>query len=388
MEDFIQYIMPWLINILRYFIIAGIPFLVFYICFPKVFSKNRIQKRLAKKKDFLREIGHSIQTTIVLAVVFILFIYSPLRAYTQIYDGLTSYSIWWFLLSILLALVVHDSYFYWMHKTIHHPKIYKKVHLIHHKSINPSPWASYSFHFYEAILEALVAPFIVFLIPMHPFALFIFAFIAFGINVYGHLGYEIAPKWLRNSILFEWVTTSVYHNLHHSKFDGNYGLYFRFWDRSMGTENPDYVREYDKIQVKRFGSDKKRSHLKNSVATGLFFLLLGMGKTTAQDSILGIWKDDTKGVTMELFEENGKIYGNLIAADSKKINEQIKEAKNTTLLKNFQKKDTGSYCCGTIYQPQIKKEVSATLTLHGTDSLKINATYMGIKRTRFWKRLY
>ena len=72
------------------------------------------------------------------------------------------------------------------------------------------------------------------------------------VNVYGHLGYEIAPKWFRNSFLFEIINTSTHHNLHHHKFKGNYGLYFRIWDRIMKTEHPDYVKEYDKIQQRRF----------------------------------------------------------------------------------------------------------------------------------------
>jgi sterol desaturase/sphingolipid hydroxylase (fatty acid hydroxylase superfamily) len=31
----------------------------------------------------------------------------------------------------------------------------------------------------------------------------------------------------------------VYHNLHHERFNGNYGLYFTFWDRLMGTLRKD-----------------------------------------------------------------------------------------------------------------------------------------------------
>jgi len=47
--------------------------------------------------------------------------------------------------------------------------------------------------------------------------------------------------------------------MHHSKFKGNYGLYFRIWDRLMKTEHPDYVKDYDRIQERRFGT-------KNAVA--------------------------------------------------------------------------------------------------------------------------
>nr|MBX2843685.1 sterol desaturase family protein [Flammeovirgaceae bacterium] len=141
--------------------------------------------------------------------------------------------------------------------------LFRRVHLVHHKSINPSPWASFSFHFYESIFEAMVAPIILLLIPMNITALIIFGFVSFIFNVYGHLGYEIAPNWFRHSFLFQLMVTSTHHNIHHSKFKGNYGLYFRVWDRIMGTEHPDYVKEYDIIQERRFGSSiPSRKHKK------------------------------------------------------------------------------------------------------------------------------
>ncbi len=94
---------------------------------------------------------------------------------------------------------------------------------------------------------------LVFLLPLHVITLMRFCSHFLVINVYGHLGYEILPEWFRRTVLFEILATSTYHNLHHSKFKGNYGLYFRIWDRCMGTEHPEYVKEYDKIQQRRFG---------------------------------------------------------------------------------------------------------------------------------------
>ncbi len=241
------------VNILRYFILAGVPFLIFYMLFPKSFTRNKIQAKLARQKDFIREIFHSMQTTLVLACVALIILHTPINAYTQVYTDLSTYPLWWIPVSLFLTIVLHDTYFYWMHRAVHHPKIYKRVHLVHHKSINPSPWTSYSFHFYESILEAMVAPIVLLLIPMHPLSLILYATLSFMYNVYGHLGYEIAPRWFRYSFLFEIMNTSTHHNIHHAKFHGNYGLYFRIWDRLMGTEHPDYVKEYDKIQKRRFG---------------------------------------------------------------------------------------------------------------------------------------
>lgn len=243
---------PFLINLLRYLLIAGITFFVFYKWFPAYFLKNKIQSKIAVTKDFIREIKHSAQTTVVIAVVSFLIFSTPLAKYTQVYFNFNEKPLWWIPVSILLMLAIHDTYFYWMHRAIHHPKLFKYIHLVHHKSNNPTPLASYSFHVSESILEGLIAPILLLALPLHPLSLLIFSSVAFLFNVYGHLGYEIMPRWFRKSFLFEIFNTSTHHNLHHSKFKGNYGLYFRFWDRIMKTEHPDYVIEYDKLQRRRF----------------------------------------------------------------------------------------------------------------------------------------
>lgn len=242
------------ISAVRYFVIAGLPFLLFYKVFSGRFGTSKIQDRQADRKDFFREILHSMQTTMVFTVIAMLVLFTPLKHHTLIYDKLSDYTVWWVPLSLILSLIIHDTYFYWMHRLLHHKKLFRLTHLVHHKSVNPSPWASYSFHFFEAWTEGGVLILLAFVLPMHQLTIILFTISGFIINVYGHLGYEIAPRRLRNSIWFEIFNTSTYHNMHHSKFKGNYGLYFRVWDRLMKTENPDYVKEYDAIQQKRFGA--------------------------------------------------------------------------------------------------------------------------------------
>jgi len=241
------------VSSLRYFIIAGIPFFIFYKILKNKVGKSKIQRKEAPGKDFTRDIIHSMQTTAVLTVIAYLVIYTPISRYTHIYTSIHDYPTWWFWVSVVVCLIIHDTYFYWMHRLLHHKALFKYTHLLHHKSANPSPWTSYSFHFFEAWTEGLVLVVIVSVIPVHPMAIVWFTISAFVINVYGHLGYEIVPKRFRGTIWFQLFNTSVYHNLHHSKFVGNYGLYFRFWDRLMGTENPDYVKEFDRLQERRFG---------------------------------------------------------------------------------------------------------------------------------------
>ena len=68
------------------------------------------------------------------------------------------------------------------------------------------------------------------------------------LNVIGHLGYEIYPKGFNTHWLFKFKTPSTHHNLHHSKFNGNFSLYFTWWDKWCKTEFKDYHTVYEKVQ--------------------------------------------------------------------------------------------------------------------------------------------
>lgn len=243
----------FLLAVCRYFVIAGAAFLIVYKWLSARMTSSRIQARAVAAAGIWQEIRHSLMSTLMLAVTAYVVISGPLRSYTLIYDDVRAYPLWWIPVSLVLSLVIHDTYFYWMHRLIHHERIFRYVHLVHHRSVNPSPWASYSFHAVEALLEGAVIIVLALVLPLHPGTILAFTLVSFLINVYGHLGYEIMPRWFRHSVWFGIINTSCHHNLHHRRFKGNYGLYFRWWDRLMKTEHPDYVKEYDRVQERRFG---------------------------------------------------------------------------------------------------------------------------------------
>lgn len=243
------------LTLVRYFAIAGTAFVFTYYFLSKALVNSKIQSRMLKKKAIIREILHSSQSALIFSIITILILYTPLQQYTLVYHDIDDYPLWWIIISVALSLVIHDTYFYWMHRLLHHKKIYRHTHVIHHKSTNPSPWSSYSFHVLEAIPEGLILLVLVFILPLHIISISLFTVVGLMINVYGHLGYEIAPKSFRKTKLFNILNTSVHHNMHHSRFIGNYGLYFRFWDKMMKTEIPDYENQYDLIQSKRFSKE-------------------------------------------------------------------------------------------------------------------------------------
>jgi lathosterol oxidase len=235
----------------RYFLAAGIAFLMGYVILRNKVKAKKIQSRFPENKDYFREIGYSISTILIFALVPLLILKNDaIRPYTQFYTDIRQHGTFYFIAAFPIMLILHDSYFYWTHRLMHHPAIFRYFHLVHHKSTNPSPWAAYSFHPLEAIVEAGIFPLLLFVVPIHTLHLFIFFIFMILYNVYGHLGYELYPKNFSRHPIGKWINTSVNHNQHHQYFKGNYGLYFLFWDRIMGTIRKDYEDRFEEVKSK------------------------------------------------------------------------------------------------------------------------------------------
>jgi Delta7-sterol 5-desaturase len=233
----------------RYLLLASLAFLIFYVLLKKKIAGKKIQQKFPRLLDYTREIGFSILTIFIMAFIPAIVIGSPsLSKYTRFYTDIQQHSMIWFVLAFPVMAIIHDTYFYWMHRAIHHPRVFKLIHLVHHQSTNPSPFAAYAFHPLEAILEAGIFLVFVFTIPVHFYHLIFFFLFMIIYNVYGHLGWELYPKGFSKHWLGKWINTSVNHNLHHQYFKGNYGLYFLFWDRLMGTIRPDYDERFEAVK--------------------------------------------------------------------------------------------------------------------------------------------
>ena len=249
-----------ILNFTRYLLAAAPAFLIFYVWKKKAWGFKKIQSPFTKNQDYYREIGYSVFTMLIFSMVGFFVVSGYVKPYTRAYLEVSQYG-WAYLgLSIVLMIFLHDTYFYWTHRLMHHPKLFKYFHLVHHKSTNPSPWAAYAFHPLEAIVEASIIFLIVFLIPFHKTALLTFLLFMIFYNVYGHLGFELYPKGFHKHRIGKWINTSVNHNLHHRHFEGNFGLYFLFWDRWIGTVRADYDSSFDQIDEKRHQAKSLAGH--------------------------------------------------------------------------------------------------------------------------------
>jgi lathosterol oxidase len=235
---------------LRYFILASLAWLIWYVLLRKKLSFKKIQLKFPTNKDYRREILYSVCTIFIFSLVPTAILLTPIRQYTQFYTypGKYDASTLYFWIAFPIMFFVHDAYFYFAHRLMHHPKLFNSVHLVHHKSTNPSPFAAFAFHPLEAVVEIGIFVILIFMMPLCRWHLFIFFLSLMVYNVYGHLGWEVYPKKFNKSWIGKWINTSVNHNQHHHYFKGNYSLYFLWWDRFFGTLRKDYDEAYDEVK--------------------------------------------------------------------------------------------------------------------------------------------
>jgi Delta7-sterol 5-desaturase len=201
---------------------------------------RRLQARSATLVDRRREWLASFRSVLIYALVATPALWLASNGYgAGFYQGVASSPEVAAYVGVLL--VAHDTWFYWLHRAMHSPAMFRRFHRLHHKSVTPTPFAAYSFNALEAVFEALFVSLWVTFVATPWIATFIFLGIMIVRNVMGHAGVELLPKGFADHWFWGLFATTTHHDLHHNgSFNHNFGLYFTVWDRVMGTEHPRY----------------------------------------------------------------------------------------------------------------------------------------------------
>lgn len=159
------------------------------------------------------------------------------RGLTRIYTSIDAFALWWLPLSFGLVLLIHDTWFYWTHRLMHRPALFRRMHAVHHASRPPTAWAAMSFHPWEALTGAFVIPLLVFVMPLHIGVVGAVLLVMSVMGVANHMGWEMFPSRLISGRFGDWIITASHHQRHHERYECNYGLYFRLWDKLCGTDH-------------------------------------------------------------------------------------------------------------------------------------------------------
>jgi sterol desaturase/sphingolipid hydroxylase (fatty acid hydroxylase superfamily) len=229
----------------RYLLIAGLFHSIFYIWFPHRWQSRKINNKGYKEGQFKKEVKWSLITAILFAVSGTVLLVLWQKGVTRVYLDVDDYPWWWMPLSLVIAMLLHETYYYWLHRWMHHPKIFRRVHKVHHDSNITSPWTAFSFHPLEGMLQAIFLPLLLLFLPMHLYVVLTQLTIMTFSSVINHLDIEVYPKNFSKHPFGKWLIGATHHSLHHKQFKYNYGLYFTFWDKWKNTESPQYQRLFE-----------------------------------------------------------------------------------------------------------------------------------------------
>lgn len=277
----------------RYAITAGLFSIIIWAFWRAHYAARKIQARAASAADYRREVFASLRTALIFSVTGFGMYYAHWAGWLTIYEDFSVKGPLYFVATLIAMIVAQDAYFYWTHRAMHHPRLFRTFHWTHHKSKTPTPWTAYAFDAPEAIVMVAFVPLWAAIVPMHDLAIFSFVTWQIVRNVMGHAGVELYPVSGKPSRLFGWWNTTTHHDLHHQNGRSNYGLYFTWWDRWMGTEHPDYQAEVAAFAICPLRREKPARAGATTALLATLFLVGGsmFGDASAQtrSSIAGNW---------------------------------------------------------------------------------------------------
>lgn len=207
--------------------------LVLYFIGSTISYHYVFDRRVMKHPKFLRnqvklEVRQAMESMPVMAALTTPFFVGEVRGYTKLYDSPSQAPFPLYnLIQFPLFMAFTDCCIYWIHRGLHHPLVYKRLHKPHHKWIVPTPYASYAFHPVDGWSQSVPYHLFPFVFPLQKVAyLGLFVFVTIW-TVLIHDG-EYAT---RSPV----VNGSACHTLHHLYFNYNYGQFFTLWDRIGGS---------------------------------------------------------------------------------------------------------------------------------------------------------
>jgi sterol desaturase/sphingolipid hydroxylase (fatty acid hydroxylase superfamily) len=149
----------------------------------------------------------------------------------------------WFILLFLLTPIWISFHFYWIHRLLHWPPLYKLAHALHHRNINVGPWSGLSMHPLEHLLF-FSSILIHFLVPAHPLHILFHMQHQSLTAATSHTGFE-------NLLVKDSKTLALgtfHHQLHHRYFGVNYGNLQMPWDKWFGSFHDGTAEAHERMK--------------------------------------------------------------------------------------------------------------------------------------------
>lgn len=194
-----------------------------YAC--KVLHKNGVLQKIAPgevtREQTVFEISHSVRSILIFGLSGIPVIYLVRIGVVKLLPD-TFLNI---VVGLLILNIWNEVHFFVVHRIMHIQFFMKRVHYIHHRSVVPTVYSVYSFHWLEALLLSTVPLTIVPFVPFSPWAVALYPLSSILINYSGHCNYRFG-----SGAGPSWQTLGTRHAEHHYKRSRHYGFATSFMD--------------------------------------------------------------------------------------------------------------------------------------------------------------
>ncbi|CCU82508.1 ERG3/sterol delta 5,6-desaturase [Blumeria hordei DH14] len=215
------FIITWISGAAVYFIFSSLSYVF-------VFDKTTYKHPKFLKNQVRMEISQAVRSMPIICLLTTPFFLAEVRGYSRLYNSFSDEPIPYYnWIQFPLFLFFTDFCIYWIHRGLHHPLIYKKIHKPHHKWIMPSPYASVAFHPLDGWAQSLPYHIFPFIFPLQKFAYLCLFFFVQIWTVLIHDGEYVSNSPILNG--------AACHTMHHLYFNYNYGQYTTLWDRIGGS---------------------------------------------------------------------------------------------------------------------------------------------------------
>jgi sterol desaturase/sphingolipid hydroxylase (fatty acid hydroxylase superfamily) len=159
---------------------------------------------------------------------------------------------WYFIACIYSLFIWSTANFYVVHRVLHFPPIYKRVHELHHRNVDIGPWSGISMHPLEHLFY--FSPFVLWwFVPVHPVIIILTGFYQALSPSLSHSGFDYLSLGKLRLQTGDW-----YHQLHHQYFNLNYGNTPTPFDRIFGSWH-DGSKESLQAQKQRWRRRRRKS---------------------------------------------------------------------------------------------------------------------------------
>lgn len=228
-------------GLVLYFMVAGISYVT-------VFDKKIFNHPRYLKNQMSLEIQRATTAIPVMVALTLPFFMMEIHGFSKLYMNIDELTGGWkaIVLQVFTFIMFTDCGIYFIHRGLHYPAVYKRLHKPHHKWIVCTPFASHAFHPVDGWAQSLPYHIYPMVFPLHKVLyLLLFTFVNFW-TVMIHDG-----QYLSNDPV---VNGTACHTVHHLYFNYNYGQFTTLWDR-LGRS---YRRPDDKFFVKTKEEDEKK----------------------------------------------------------------------------------------------------------------------------------